>query len=248
VLSMRGVQQTVQWNVLIEKWLLLLSPCPVARQREEHLSEYLCSVDRPAGESSADMNAIVKVPPRQILSAERLRRHWSQLEVADQLGTTPGNVSRWERGITSPGPYFRSKLCELFGKSAQELGLNWEESDDSYAHSTHTSAPVAASSLWNTPPQSVPLFPGREDLLAHVRTLLGADPKTFPSILTSSDPGGLDLPEQEHTDHEGLVQAITQWLQTRPNWVLIVENAGAVALVVPRCGYERIRLFRLHLT
>ena len=53
------------------------------------------------------MNTPVKVPPRERLAAERLRRHWSQLKVADHLGTTPGNVGRWERGITSPGSYFR---------------------------------------------------------------------------------------------------------------------------------------------
>ena len=73
------------------------------------------------------MNTAVKVSPRQQLAEERLRHRWTQLEVAAQLGTTPGNVSRWERGITSPGPYFRRKLCELFGKSAQELGLTWDE-------------------------------------------------------------------------------------------------------------------------
>ena len=70
------------------------------------------------------MNTTISIPSRQRLIAERLRRRWTQLEVADQLGTTPGNVSRWERGITSPGPYFRSRLCELFGRSAQELGLS----------------------------------------------------------------------------------------------------------------------------
>jgi len=111
-----------------------------ALQDEAHFSyaqfprEHLFLGDRSTGESSADMNRTVKVPPRQRLSAERIRRRWSQLEVADQLGTTPGNVSRWERGITSPGTYFRNKLCELFGSSAQELGLTWGESDDSPGH------------------------------------------------------------------------------------------------------------------
>jgi transcriptional regulator with XRE-family HTH domain len=149
------------------------------------------------------MNTTVKVPPRQRLSAERIRRRWSQLEVADQLGTTPGNVSRWERGITSPGPYFRSKLCELFGRSAQELGLTWDESDNTPGHNTHTSASVPASFLWGMPPRSTPSFPGGEDLLVHVGTLLRPDPTMFPSILTSSDPGGLNLPEQEYTDQGG---------------------------------------------
>ena len=181
------------------------------------------------------MNTTVKVPPRQRLSAERLRRRWSQLEVADQLGTTPGNVSRWERGITSPGPYFRSKLCELFGMSAQELGLTWEESDDSLGHNTPASSPVTASFLWDTPPRSTPFFPAGEDLLTQVRTLLQPDPTAaLPSISASSDPGGLNLPDQEHADQGGLVQAITQWLQTRPNLVLILDNAETVVIVAPK--------------
>ena len=173
------------------------------------------------------MNTTVKVPPRQQLSAERLRRRWTQLEVADQVGTTPGNVSRWERGITSPGPYFRSKLCELFGKSAQELGLTWEEPDDSPGHNTPTS-------LWNAPSRSNRFFTGREDLLAQLRTLLRLDTTASRAILASSSSDGLNLPEQEDADQGQLAQAITHWLETHPNWMLIVDNAEAVVLVAPK--------------
>lgn len=90
---------------------------------------YLCSVDRAREESGRSMNTTRQVASRQRLVTERLRRHWTQLQVADQLGTTPGNVSRWERGITSPGPYFRHELCELFGKGAHELGLHRDEQE-----------------------------------------------------------------------------------------------------------------------
>jgi transcriptional regulator with XRE-family HTH domain len=169
------------------------------------------------------MNTTVKLPPRERLAAERLRRRWSQLEVADRLGTTPGNVSRWERGITSPGPYFRRKLCELFGKGAQDLGLTWHESDDSLDHNTFVSSSRNTS-----------FFPGGNDLLAHVGTLLRSDPTTFPSIWASTYLAGVNLPEQEHADQGGLVQAITQWLQTRPNVVLILDNAEAVVIVAPK--------------
>jgi len=61
--------------------------------------------------------------PRVKLTKARTGRKWSQQEVAELIGTTHLNVSRWERGITRPGPYFRSKLCALFGKSPQELDL-----------------------------------------------------------------------------------------------------------------------------
>src|SRR5258706_12192777 len=71
------------------------------------------------------------VPNRQLIE-ERLRHHWTQQEVADRIGTTSTNYSRWERGVTSPGSHFRSQLCDLFGKSARELGLLQEEIEDIY--------------------------------------------------------------------------------------------------------------------
>lgn len=57
------------------------------------------------------------------LTEARTLRGWSQQEVADRIGTTHVNISRWERGITKPTPYFRRKLCLLFNKSEQELDL-----------------------------------------------------------------------------------------------------------------------------
>ena len=70
--------------------------------------------------------------PNRQLKQERELRCWSQLEVADQIGTTTLNVSRWERGITFPGPHFRQGLCTLFGKSAGELGLLLDEMTGSH--------------------------------------------------------------------------------------------------------------------
>jgi tetratricopeptide (TPR) repeat protein/transcriptional regulator with XRE-family HTH domain len=61
--------------------------------------------------------------PRLRLAEARMEYQWSQQDVADRIGTTHLNVSRWERGLTKPGPYFRSKLCSLFEKSEQELDL-----------------------------------------------------------------------------------------------------------------------------
>lgn len=64
-----------------------------------------------------------KGKPNIRLRDERLRRHWSQQELADLIGATLNTVSRWERGLTDCSPYFRNKLCELFGKDARQLWL-----------------------------------------------------------------------------------------------------------------------------
>ena len=64
-----------------------------------------------------------KGPPNQRLKAERELRGWSQKFVAEQIGADHYYLSRWERGTASPSPYYRQKLCVLFGKNAQELGL-----------------------------------------------------------------------------------------------------------------------------
>src|SRR5581483_6757467 len=100
--------------------------------------------------------------PRVRLTEARNARGWSQQEVADQLGTTYVNVSRWERGITRPSPYFRKKLCVLFGKTEQDLDLVQEnelQTETSERGQMPTSQPVPAtsiSSVPSTPPATSP--------------------------------------------------------------------------------------------
>jgi transcriptional regulator with XRE-family HTH domain len=59
----------------------------------------------------------------QILRSERERHCWTQAQVAEKVETSPVNVSRWERGISIPGPYHRQKLCETFGLSFDEFNF-----------------------------------------------------------------------------------------------------------------------------
>src|SRR5229473_3133168 len=80
-----------------------------------------------------------------------------QGELAERIGTTQINISRWENGITVPSPYYRQRLGELFGKSIQELGLIPESSEESNVDtSTFPDAPDSNTSLpplpiWNVP-------------------------------------------------------------------------------------------------
>jgi tetratricopeptide (TPR) repeat protein len=91
-------------------------------------------------------------PPNTLLRIARDQLGWSQQELADQIGTTPINVSRWENGHTSPSPFFRQRLSEVYGKMPAELGL------------VSSSSPQG-SKIWNMPNTRNPFFTGREQLL-----------------------------------------------------------------------------------
>ncbi|MDQ2714896.1 MAG: tetratricopeptide repeat protein [Chloroflexota bacterium] len=86
--------------------------------------------------------------PNKLLQQERERKNWTQLRLATEIGTTPFNVSRWERGLTFPGPHFRDKLCVLFRKRPEELGLlrsTIDEPGDAVEEATNLRQPGAAS-------------------------------------------------------------------------------------------------------
>src|SRR6266849_8343780 len=61
--------------------------------------------------------------PNERLRRARFQMGLTQAELAEKVGTTFETVSRWERGIKAPSAYYRRKLCDIFGKTAEELGL-----------------------------------------------------------------------------------------------------------------------------
>ncbi len=63
------------------------------------------------------------VIPNLKLKYERELRGWSQAKVAEEIGAQTSVINRWENGHVFPSPYYREKLCTLFEKDAQELGL-----------------------------------------------------------------------------------------------------------------------------
>src|SRR6202140_2882995 len=111
------------------------------------------------------------------LRRQPIGRNWRQQDVADQLGTTVTTIQRWERGHQQPGPYYRVKLCTLFGLGARELGL--VETFSSPPESTEVtqagSAPSEESSLWTVPYARNPHFTGRDDLLQQLGQLFAAE-------------------------------------------------------------------------
>ncbi len=124
------------------------------------------------------MKKASNVTPNQRLKAERERRGWSQKYVAEQIGADHYYLSRWEHGTVAPSPYYRRKLCLLFGKDASELGLLREEaSEESEAAGEQEASPPG--SIWPVYDPAIPLpyvggyrLVGREKLLRQLKQQL----------------------------------------------------------------------------
>ena len=200
-----------------------------------------------------------KSPLNPRLRDARTDQGWSQQELADRIGTTAVNISRWENGLTFPTPYFRQRLCEVFGKTPAELGL--------LPPSSH------GSKVWNIPNTRNPFFTGREQLLAllHKRLStartaaliqpqalygLGGIGKTQAAAEYAFRYGDeythvfwmwaatretlvadfvtlaelLDLPEKEEQDQPRMVAAVKRWLAAHEDWLLILDNADDLPL------------------
>ena len=114
----------------------------------------------------------------QQLKRARTSKGWSQDDVARAVGTDAFTISRWERGVTVPGPHFREKLCALFVLSATELGLVPTEKDERSDQPagapqavTPTAAPVLDPAIPPSPAGAHKLV-GRDDLLSHLKQKL----------------------------------------------------------------------------
>lgn len=62
-------------------------------------------------------------PFHEQLRYERLRRGWSQADLADHIRSSTKAISRWEHGFSFPSPFYQQRLAELFMKDVEELGL-----------------------------------------------------------------------------------------------------------------------------
>src|SRR5713226_546769 len=86
--------------------------------------------------------------PNERWKNERERRGWTRDYVADKIGSDTKSVGRWERGAIFPSPYYRQRLCELFGMNAEELGFFKEEVKNSpELHPIREESPVKETNL-----------------------------------------------------------------------------------------------------
>ncbi len=102
----------------------------------------------------------------ECLKRERVLHNWTQADLAGFLGTDGYTVNRWECGRTRPSLFFIQKLCDVFGKSADDLGLLHERSDVSSSQ-----FPI----LWSVPYLPNPFFTGRSEFLEVLHDGLGVE-------------------------------------------------------------------------
>jgi transcriptional regulator with XRE-family HTH domain len=74
------------------------------------------------------MSVEERVPNERLRHACSLKG-WSQAKLAEEVGTSFEMVSRWERGVTILTLYFRAQLCTALGKTAEDLGLVHDASE-----------------------------------------------------------------------------------------------------------------------
>mgnify|MGYP001499277245 CR=1 FL=1 len=188
------------------------------------------------------MNAEAKnfsTPSVPRLKQEREQRGWTQSEVAERIGSTRINISRWENGITIPSPYYRRRLGELFGKSILELGLvprdSEERTEKAVIYSeTDSFASFPALPIWNVPFRQNPFFTGREAILTHLLTVLkGKNAAALTQPQAISGLGGIgktQIAVEFAYRHRDLYQAIL-WVNASTREVLSADFVMLASLL-----------------
>lgn len=130
--------------------------------------------------------------PNEHLKQERLLRGWSQIYVANALGTDGYTVNRWERGRARPSPYFRQKLCELFEKNAFDLGLLSFPPEEASPVASPSTTDFPTTIAWSIPYSHNPCFTGRTEILQTLHSLLmTSQPAALTQVVALSGLGGV---------------------------------------------------------
>ena len=175
------------------------------------------------------MKKAEQASPNRRLREARIHHYWTQSQVAEQLGTTVVNVNRWESGATTPSLYYRQKLCELFGKTPEELGLIPEAQ-----RQEPSTAPGAVPPIWNVPFRRNPYFTGRQDVLGYLETVLQVGtPVALVQTQALSGLGGIGKTQtavEYAYRHQNTYQAVL-WARADSRELLTADFVGLATLL-----------------
>jgi predicted ATPase/transcriptional regulator with XRE-family HTH domain len=99
------------------------------------------------------------LPWHRQLQHEREQHGWSQEQVARLIQTHPKTVGRWERGKAFPSLKYRSELCQIYGKNAEELGLIEKQNEEQQCNASmldQVSMPLTAQNAFTPENQLAP--------------------------------------------------------------------------------------------
>jgi WD40 repeat protein len=143
---------------------------------------------------------------------------------------------RWENGESLPHPYSQQRLCELFGKNAEELGLLGEQAEDINA---------VASPMQTSPTQETPSPTKAENNSSQRSVDQEVDPaseRNIPSVRSSGNqPGeaGKRLPWEYTPGTGSSLPALGTLLcsyDIHSHWVLAVAWSPDAPCSSPGCG------------
>src|SRR5258708_2073196 len=84
----------------------------------------LAPFDRSGQTGTLSCSAVRTKHMNEKLRMARIQKHLSEADVCSAIGADLKTYQNWELGKHTPQPYFRKRLCELFGMSLGELGYD----------------------------------------------------------------------------------------------------------------------------
>lgn len=95
--------------------------------------------------------------PNDLLRRQRLLRGWSLDRLAEEIhrrggGADATQIGKWERGIRKPRPYYQEMLIEIYGVTADGLGLVERYEEEKAQESTEDLDNIAPQSSHSTSP------------------------------------------------------------------------------------------------
>jgi transcriptional regulator with XRE-family HTH domain len=191
-------------------------------------------------------------PPRTRLQAERMKRQWTQQEVADKIEVDVKTLSRWEGGGQKAGPQNLRELSKVFGERVDRSWL--QRLGDT-------------TQLWNVPYERNPQYTDQRNLVqrlherltsgetgAHRQSIsgLGGIGKTqlaleyvyqyqghYAAVLWISAGTQVQMLRdisqaadlvrvrraKKREPQQRPVDEVVLWLQTQSEWLLVLDNA-----------------------